>query len=106
MGYLWGSQPYNRGTQAIGQQIDAAKRAAEFELMDIFNSLPKFEDAGKPFGLVQIVSGNGGFWIECPKSGFGFWYPTLWEIARRWKVALVGFDCGVWACATADKLPS
>lgn len=96
-----GIAAYNRGSQAISQKIDAEMRPTEFEVMDIFNGLPKFEDAGKPFGSVRIVSGNGGFWIECQKSGFGYWYPTLWEIARRWKVTIVGFDCGVWQVSNA-----
>lgn len=67
----------------------AEKRPVEFEIMDHLNALAKFNDAGTPFGPVRFVEGNGGFWIECPKTGFGWWYTTLREAVRR-----TGMDAG------------
>lgn len=91
-----GNAAYNRGSEAIRREIDAEARPIEFEIIERLNALPKYADAGKPLGPVQFVSGNKGFWIECPQTGFGFWYRTLPEAIRRWKVEIVAFDCGVW----------
>ncbi len=91
-----GIAAYNRGSNAISNQIDAQARPVEFEIMERLNALPKYADAGTPFGPIQFIAGNGGFWAECPKSGFGFAYTTLAEAVRRWKVQIVAFDCGVW----------
>lgn len=52
-------------------------RPVEFVLMEELNSLPKFEDAGKPFTDIWFVPGNGGWWAECPRTGFGYWYKTF-----------------------------
>jgi hypothetical protein len=94
-----GIAAYNRGSSAISQQISSMARPAEFEMMDILNALPKYEDAGKPFGQIQFTMGNGGIWAECPVTGFGFWYPTLFEAVKRWRVTIVCFDRGVWRTA-------
>jgi hypothetical protein len=91
-----GIAAYNRGSKAISDRIDAETRSAEFDVMDILNDLPKYPDAGKSFGPVQFVAGNNGWWIECPVTGFGFWYSTLHEAVRRWRVTINGFNCGIW----------
>lgn len=91
-----GIAAYNRGSLCIARQFDAELPPVEFEVMERLNALPKFEDAGTPFGPIQFVSGNAGFWAECPVTGYGFWYPTLGEAVKRWRVQIVAFDSGTW----------
>lgn len=91
-----GAAAYNRGSAALRRQIDAEQRPVEFEIIERLNALPKYEDAGKPFGPIHFESGNKGFWALCPRTGFGFWYRTLPEAIRRWRVLIVAFDCGIW----------
>jgi hypothetical protein len=64
--------------------------------MERLNGLEKYPDAGTPFGPVHFVAGNDGFWIECPKTGFGFHYKSLHEAVKRWRVTVTGFDNGKW----------
>lgn len=89
-----GVAAYNRGTAAIRDRIEAENfRPREFEMMDILNSIPKNEDCGRPFGPVNIVKDSKGFWsIECPRTGYGYWYKTIHEIMRRWSVTIIGYD--------------
>ena len=96
-----GIAAYNRGSAALRREIDADQRPVEFEIMERLNALPKYADAGKPFGPIQFASDSvrGGFWATCPVTGFGFWYRTLPEAVRRWRVQIVAFDCGVWRAA-------
>ena len=63
-------------------EIDAEARPVEFEIMEWLNALPKYGDAGRPFGPIQFVSGNNGVWAVCPRTGFGFWYHTLPEAIK------------------------
>lgn len=91
-----GIAAYNRGSATITRQIDAEMRPVEFEIIERLNALPKYADAVKPFGPIQFVSGNKGVWAVCPRTGFGFWYRTLPEAIRRWRVQVVAFDCGIW----------
>ncbi len=92
-----GIAAYNRGTAAIAAHFDAEARPVEFEIMERLNALPKYEDAGTPFGPIQFLHDQRGFWVaECPKTGFGFFYATLNEAVRRWKVTITGFVNGVW----------
>lgn len=97
-----GIAAYNRGSAALSREIDADQGPVEFEIMEWLNALPKYSDAGTPFMSIQFVSGNNGVWAQCPQTGFGFWYHTLPEAIRRWKVNIVAFDCGVWK-AEADE---
>lgn len=91
-----GIAAYNRGSRAIARDIASQSRPVEFEIMEWLNALPKYPDAGTPFTNVQFVSGNKGVWIICPRTGYGFWYRTLPEAIRRWKVRIVGYDYGTW----------
>ena len=90
-----GAAAEHRGNAAIRRAIEAEKRPVEFEIMDRLNSLEKYPDAGTPFTPVRIGEGHGGFWIYCPKTGFGYWYKTLAACMRRWRVTITGFD-GEW----------
>lgn len=83
---------YNRGTAQLRSQIDAKARPVAYVMMDEINALPKAPGAATPFGETRITTGNGGFWIECPVTGFGFWYKTLRAAVRGWNISLTGYD--------------
>ena len=84
-------------TRAVQAQIDAELRPVEFQIMERLNALPKYPDAGMTFGPIQFVHDWRGFWAaECAVTGSGFWYATLDEAVKRWRVTVVGFDCGKW----------
>lgn len=83
-----GAAAYNRGTKQISAQIDMAARASEFVLIEDLNALPKHERAATPFGPVHFVLGHGGWWATCPTTGYGFWYSTLREAVRAWRVEI------------------
>ena len=91
-----GIAAYNRGSKAISDLIDADQRPVEFDMMDMLNGLTKYYDAGTPFMPINFVPANGGFWAQCPVTGFGFWYPTLHEAVKRWRVTITGFTNGIW----------
>lgn len=77
--------------------FDAEARPVEFEIMERLNALPKYADAGKPFGAIQFLYDPRGFWVaECPITGYGFFYATLHEAVKRWRVTITGFVNGVW----------
>ena len=97
-----GVAAYNRGSAAISRQIADEARPVEFQIMDELNALPKYDDAGTPFGDIRFVPGHGGVWAECPTTGYGFWYRTLREAMRRWRVEIYACDHGIF---TARPLP-
>lgn len=104
-----GAAAYNRGSAVISRQIDAEARPVEFEIMERLNALPKFPDAGTPFGATRIIPGNGGFWHQDREKGdrgFGFWYPTLHELTRRWRVTIVAFEHGAWLAEPMPRVHS
>lgn len=91
-----GVAAYNRGTQSIRNGItrDFA-RQPEFEIIELANSMTKYPEAGTPFGPIQFVFSHGGTWAECPTTGFGYWYPTLYEAVKNWNVTITGIRNGV-----------
>jgi len=91
-----GIAAYNRGSAAISRQISAEARDPIYVMMDELNALPKAHKAPKPFGPVQFVSGHGGWWAECPITGFGYWFKTLRKAVRAFRVELRNYDNGVW----------
>ena len=99
-----GVAAYNRGSAALARQLDAEQRPREFRFMDDLNRLPKYEDAGTPFGPIHFVWGNNGWWAQCPTSGYGFWYATLREAVRRWRVCILAYEHGTWK-AIPDPQP-
>lgn len=104
-----GVAAYNRGSACISRQIQEDHyRAPEFELMDMLNSLRKYDDCGRPSGSVVVIYDSRGFWsIECPRNGFGWWYNTIHELMRRWDVSLTGYDgeTGAFSCTPNVPLP-
>ena len=93
-----GIAAYNRGSEAIRNQLYGERRPIEFEIMDLLNALPKFPDAGRVFGPIEFTpdSQRNCVWAECPVTGFGFPYSTLHEAVKRWLIEIVGFDNGTW----------
>lgn len=91
-----GAAAEHRGNRLIRRQLDEEKRPVEFEMMDDLNALQKYDDAGMPFGPIHFVSSHGGWFAECPKTGFGYWYPSLREAVRSWNVVVNGYDSGRW----------
>ena len=89
---------YNRGTAHLHRLTDANQRHPAFAMMDEINSLPKHPGARAPFTTTHISAGNGGFWMTCPITGYGFWYKTLRSAVQHWDVSLIGFDeiTGIW----------
>lgn len=53
------------------------------------NAIPKTDDAARPFDEIHFVSSHGGWFAECPTTGYGFWYRTLREAVRQWRVTIV-----------------
>ena len=83
---------YDRGSQAIRNQVDQHSRAVEFSMMDDYNALPKYPGAPTPFSDVVISTWRGGHWLADPEDDFGFWYRTLADAVRSWDIDLTGYD--------------
>jgi hypothetical protein len=102
-----GVAAYNRGSKAIREHINATRRPAEFLLMDDLNSLPKYEDAGQPFGPLVFQYDGRMWWALDPIrrfAGFGYWYPTLREAVRRWNVSVTSYDGTAWGAVPRPRL--
>ena len=91
-----GVAAYNRGSASIARQIQARVRPVEFEVIDRLNALPKHDNAPTPWGEIQFTPGHGGWWAECPVTGFGYWYKTLREAVRSWNVEIYAYQLGIW----------
>ncbi len=91
-----GVAAWNRGSALVARQIHAEQRPVEFVMMEDLDNLPKFDYARRPFGDIVFVAGHGGWWAECPVTGKGYWYRTLREAVRSWRVAITGFRDGAW----------
>ena len=87
-----GIAAYNRGSNKISRDIDSDRRPPAFEIMDNLNALPKVPGAQAPFGPINLVQGHGGWWAECPTTGFGFWYSSLRAAVCAWLVDIVRYD--------------
>lgn len=108
-----GVASYQRANDVIRNRIAENDRPVEFVMMEELNSLPKFEDAGRPFTDIWFVPGHGGWCAECPRTGYGYWYKTLREAVRRWRVTINGYDGIRWLatpnaelCGAAKRSPS
>jgi hypothetical protein len=98
-----GVAAYNRGSNVIREQIAAQERPVEFVMMDNLNAIPKYEDAGTPSDTIHFgYDERGVWWAECPKTGFGYFYKSLREAVRRWRVVIRECRNGVWI---ADPMP-
>jgi len=52
------------------------------------NLVPKDKRAMVPFGDILFVASHGGWFAECPVTGYGFWYKTVREAVSAWHVAV------------------
>lgn len=92
-----GVAAYNRASACISKRIDDEyNRPVEFEIMDALNSLTKYPNATYPFSRVNIGEGHGGWWVYCPKTGFGYWYTTLHEAVKNWDIQVIGYRNKEW----------
>lgn len=101
-----GVAAYNRGTKAIRDDISRDGRPAEFWMMDSLNSMPKYEDAGRPFGSILFKYDGKRWWAVDPVKQFagrGYWYESLREAVKRWDVEITEYRDGDWfAIVRAD----
>jgi hypothetical protein len=69
-----------------------AARQGAIDPTDLFlcdlNAAPKDPRAATPFGDIVFVRSHGGWFAECPITGFGYWYATLRQAVAAWKVAI------------------
>lgn len=91
-----GVAAYNRGTEVIRRAIAEGDRPVEFQMMDRLNTMPRQSGAPTPFGPIHFISGRGGWFAECPVTGFGYWYKTLIQAVSAWRVDVVAYRNGVW----------
>jgi len=98
-----GVASYNRGSAVIRRRFAMEARPHEYEFMDDLNALPKYDDAGTPFDEIHFVSSHGGWFAECPKTGFGYFYKSLREAVRRWNVSVYGYKNGKWLAKPITK---
>jgi hypothetical protein len=78
------------------RDLEALARPAAFDLMDALNGLEKYPDAGvPPLSAVVLRYDGTRWWVLDPGkmySGRGFWYATLHEAVKRWRIMIVGYD--------------
>lgn len=93
-----GVAAYNRGSHAIRQSIARDDRPVEFLMMDRLNALPKYHDAGIAPGDLVFAHSRGVWWVNLADKpdGFGYWYKSLNEAVRRWRVEIYSFSSGAW----------
>jgi hypothetical protein len=105
-----GIAAYNRGSRLISREIDRLAPSAVAIFTADLNNLPRDPDAGAPFETpegMRLVRGHGGWWLECCRTGFGYWATTPWKLFRHWLVDIVGddpkggFHCRAW---TQDRV--
>lgn len=93
-----GVAAYNRGSHAIRQSISRDERPPEFLMMDRLNELDKYQDAGVAPGELVFTHSRGVWWVNVAdrSDGFGYWYRSLHEAVKRWKVEIYGYRNGAW----------
>lgn len=101
-----GIAAYNRSSNVISTTITLAARRREFVMMDMLNALPKAADARTPFGGINFVHSHGGWFAECPTTGYGFFYKSLRAAVQQWNVAVTGYTRGgVWTSVVQRPEP-
>lgn len=83
-----GIAAYRRGNVAISRQLAPTQAERDGEHLRDLNATPRHERAVAPWGPIHFVPGNGGWWAQCPKTGFGYWYKTLRRAIAEWRVTL------------------
>lgn len=88
-----GVAAYNRGSVAIRRTLgDEGCHIKQF-VADL-NELPKYPDAGTPPGDLVITFSRGVWWVNVASNpdGYGYWYRSIREAVRRWRVYVIGPD--------------
>jgi hypothetical protein len=71
-----------------GRQASALIPSANELFVRDLNAMTKSKGAQRPFGDIVFVNSHGGWFAECPTTGYGFFYKTLREAVRSWRVAI------------------
>lgn len=87
-----GVAAYNRGSAAIRRYHAEKETPHEFGVIEMLNRLPKYPDAGTPFGPVELAFSYRVCWVECPVTGYGFAYANAREAVKRWNITITGWD--------------
>lgn len=83
-----GAAAENRYVNFAGRQAEARIPGLNEAFVSDLNDIPKLSGASIPFGDIHFVASHGGWFAECPKTGFGYWYRTLREAVASWRVAI------------------
>jgi len=85
-----GIAAYNRGSEVISRELGETDLNGLF--MRDLNALEKYPDAGTPpNGKLLIVPFGGGWSIGPADPGrFSYFYRSIRELVRRWKVEITG----------------
>jgi hypothetical protein len=108
---IMGAAAYRRGSNAIAARIEAEREQRhprEFEMMDILNMMPKYEDCGRITEPVLFTFSHGVWWVNVERKpdGFGWWYRSLAEAVKRWSVVVTGYDNGTWRAIPINQKPN
>lgn len=98
-----GVAAYNRGSALISRRADDAERPAEFVMMADLNAIPKKDKAPTPFGDIRFVAAHGGWWAECPTTGYGFHFTTLRDAVRSFRVEVHAYIDGCWMARPMER---
>lgn len=89
-----GAAAENRYVRFAAQQADMCAPSHNEALLADLNAIPKRDGASTPFDDIHFIQSHGGWFAECPTTGFGYWYRTLREAVASWRVAIF-LDGGV-----------
>ena len=90
-----GVAAYNRGSRALSAQIDRSLPSSLLSMVEDWNSVAPAHDATLPFTTeagLTMARGNGGWWLTCNITGFGYLLKSPWEIMKAFRVRVVGAD--------------
>jgi hypothetical protein len=75
--------------------------------MDRWNAIPKDPDAETPWERFAIRRSHNVWWIvSLDHHGQpGFYYRTMSQLMRRWRIVIVGYNCGEWIAEATGERP-
>ena len=90
-----GAAAYGRGTACLNRQLDAEQDSAELTLMRDLTQWSAAHDGRVVFQPTVIrFTGNGDACLMSKEhtgwSAFCYSYPSVWALAREWRLAFVG----------------
>lgn len=83
-----GAAAEHRYQAFAAREADAVSPDHNAAFIRDLNALPKHNGARPPFGDIVFVQSHGGWFAECPTTGYGYWYRTLREAVCSWRVAV------------------